>query len=770
MPKIKKYFQDYSDRHKRRLIQEQNSRDMQTVFDEYISDRHINIPSRIYCDVTQNTCATINSRNYEKNINVDEMACLHLVNNRFIDHSMYLHEVNDSNVGRMIGNNNNDDIEIDNNSNTCSLPDYRYSDSELELSENDDDDIDEIDNNFELQFENSATEYNVLSSITDENSELKQKNFKTDITEWAQKFKIKLNATTALLSILRQFTDVEFPKDARTLLRTPRSTVIFPMNNGNYVHFDLSKIVQNIIEIRLAMQSDFDAINLLVNTDGAPVGNSTIKNLWPILCKDLSLKRVYAIGVFHGIGKPKNRDEFLRRFVEDATQLINNGFFYNNKKYNVRLAGFVCDAPAKAYILNVKTHTGYSSCTKCKIEGERIDGATCFPGQVDRLRTDEEFRNLDYNFDYQHGETILNRLPNVGLVSRVALDSMHLVYLGVTRFLIKLWIEGPLMCRLSMHQIETISDRLLELNKFLPSDFARRPRRLEEWKYWKATEYRQFLLYSGPLVLRDVLRSDLYVHFLTLHVAITMLTYTTSKKHPIFVHDSDRLKYTNDLLIHFVKLFEALYGPRYVSFNVHNLLHLSSEVDKFGSLEMFSAFPFENFIASLKLLIRKGDRPLQQIARRLAEFDSVNERKRDEVIKAKNSYVNLRKLHRNGPVDDYRNYEYQYKILETNNYSINSEDRKNSCVVLENGTIIDIYNFATSKNKLYLIGRQLTAINKNLYEKPCLSGHNGIRIVDCDTTTIVRSWLYTKIHCKMYKMLDQENLVLFPIIHTIDNY
>ncbi|KAL0147026.1 hypothetical protein M9458_057550, partial [Cirrhinus mrigala] len=36
---------------------------------------------------------------------------------------------------------------------------------------------------------------------------------------------------------------------------------------------------------------------------------------------------------------------------------------------------------------------------------------------------------------------------------------------------------------------------------------------------WKATEFRQFLLYTGPVVLCSVLRESSYHHFLTLTVA-----------------------------------------------------------------------------------------------------------------------------------------------------------------------------------------------------------------------------------------------------------
>jgi len=114
----------------------------------------------------------------------------------------------------------------------------------------------------------------------------------------------------------------------------------------------------------------------------------------------------------------------------------------------IKIRGFICDSPAKAFILNIKYPSGYHSCTKCIIEGDYYN-AVCFPSENIHqlkeycnilLRTDEQFKNLNYLHDYQKGSTVLNNLPGVGLVSNIPLDSMHLVYLGAMRQLIRHWV------------------------------------------------------------------------------------------------------------------------------------------------------------------------------------------------------------------------------------------------------------------------------------------------------------------------------------------
>lgn len=61
------------------------------------------------------------------------------------------------------------------------------------------------------------------------------------------------------------------------------------------------------------------------------------------------------------------------------------------------------------------------------------------------------------------------------------------------------------------------------LTDFIPSEFARKSRSLTELARWKATELRTFLLYTRPVVLKNVLPTRMYDHFLIFHVAIKIL-------------------------------------------------------------------------------------------------------------------------------------------------------------------------------------------------------------------------------------------------------
>ena len=68
----------------------------------------------------------------------------------------------------------------------------------------------------------------------------------------------------------------------------------------------------------------------------------------------------------------------------------------------------------------------------------------------------------------------------LGFVSNFLLDYMHLVCLGVTRKLIYLWLNGPLVTRLLHRLVMLISEDLISIRPYIPSEFARKPRSLKK--------------------------------------------------------------------------------------------------------------------------------------------------------------------------------------------------------------------------------------------------------------------------------------------------
>jgi len=68
----------------------------------------------------------------------------------------------------------------------------------------------------------------------------------------------------------------------------------------------------------------------------------------------------------------------LKDFVDEIKDMSKMALTSMAGIYNADLA-LICDTPAKAFVLCVKGHAGYSNCKKCQIEGENIRNRLCFP-------------------------------------------------------------------------------------------------------------------------------------------------------------------------------------------------------------------------------------------------------------------------------------------------------------------------------------------------------------------------------------------------------
>lgn len=69
----------------------------------------------------------------------------------------------------------------------------------------------------------------------------------------------------------------------------------------------------------------------------------------------------------------------MKYFVEDLMNYKLSGFQFNSKDYEIEIGNLVCDARARAFLLNVKLHSAYYCCTKCTQKGEHYKKRIIFP-------------------------------------------------------------------------------------------------------------------------------------------------------------------------------------------------------------------------------------------------------------------------------------------------------------------------------------------------------------------------------------------------------
>lgn len=483
------------------------------------------------------------------------------------------------------------------------------------------------DNNFDCEIDTESDGFGYTSSDSEkqihlsesnegtESAKTSSPNFKDSLKSWALTHNITHSAINDLLRLLKPSND-GLPLDARTLLGTSSSSIIEKFDSGEFCYFGVEYCLKNFLEttkLDIFQLIHSNCLHLNFNIDGIPLFRSSSISFWPILCSihDIDMMPL-VVAVYCGAKKPEI-NSYLLKFTNEMKCL--RSILFNGLEYSIIIRAFICDAPAKSFIKQVKQHGGYFACDKCHTKGKYNDKARSisYDKCVKEARSDEEFRSKS-SVGHHIGDSPLLSLP-VNMITVFCLDYMHLVLLGVCRKLLHFWMS-VIPFKLSSSSKTQITECLILCKKYLPVEFNRKPDNFSNCERWKASECRTFLLYVGLLCLKNHLTKKQWNHFFTLSVAIRILCSNTLSQ------DLDLVNYAEKLLTSFVKDYDSIYPNASIVYNTHCLLHLPDEVRRLGSLDSFSAFHFENFLGIMKKRIRTGTKPLSQIARRLSEVGS----------------------------------------------------------------------------------------------------------------------------------------------------
>jgi hypothetical protein len=366
------------------------------------------------------------------------------------------------------------------------------------------------------------------------------------------------------------------------------------------------------------------------------------------------------------------------------------------------------------------------------------EGRVVFLERNAALRSDQSFRNRIHE-DHHNGDSILEQL-DIDMVLDFPVDPMHLVDLGVCRKLLLTWIRGPLERRISKNLIEIISARLELLRDFIPREFARLSRSLKFIDRWKATEFGLFISYIGPVVLAGILSGRMFNNFLVFHVAVRIL----SSNEYCFSQN----EYARKLLHLFVAECQNIYGSYFLSFNVHCLIHLCDDVMRFGSLPNFSAYPFENYLQSLKKLLRKSNQALQQVIKRLMERFHIDATPKTICYDSRQYRFKLQ--HDSGPLlPNLIRSSKQYREMHLGPWYLSCKE-PNNCVYLKDSSVILIENFVANAMGDFICGRRYRQTG-NLYNYPIPStSYNFVRVERLSDS--LEFWPLIDVKCKAVRV------------------
>lgn len=548
---------------------------------------------------------------------------------------------------------------------------------------------------------------------------------------WAVKFGISHMALTGLLIILKRFGHTELPKLARTLLHTPRKAVVpRPCGTGQFyyrgIRFNLLHYDHNFLEETI----EFDFF-----IDGLSLSDSSKVKMWPIMGSFAHYPYLppFVVGCYSGKTDPVDVDDFLKEFVQEVKLLQENGIEVSKNRVvkNFRFRCFIADAPARSFASSTMGHASYFGCPKCNqvcfSEGHKL----YYQFFIGELRTDESFRKREdiqhHKPEFQHRSSLLEGI--IGMVSQIVIEAMHAVDLGVTKRICNAIFGDDALCsKLSKTALAALNARFKSFRSYVPSDFARKPRDLNESSGFKATEYRQMLLYTLPVLLKNIVSPQLYKQVLKLHVAIRLLSDPVRYK--------DNLKAARQLISDFVEQYDDTIGKKHFTYYTHCLLHITDYVEQYGPLYSLSAYKYENHMRLIKRLLRRKHGHIKQFFNRVDEMRYANELE---------------------SIDYVGNCKF-------NEFNLEENSLKDGCCMVEPGyPIIITESFHRNGVKMVRGKRFLTC--RDFYDDPLSSMDNMGIILASNLCETVEEYPARAIQHKFFRLPFENDFVLVPLLH-----
>lgn len=195
----------------------------------------------------------------------------------------------------------------------------------------------------------SASPSTSLSCTSNSSFGCDEKSVREKVRLWALKHQITHIAIDDVLQIFIESGIPDIPKDSRTLLQTPRKVNIVNIAGGQYWHNGFGDI-QKILSTYNTIPTK---ISLKFNMDGLPINRSSKTEFWPILCaiNEFPNHQPIIVGIYCGMTKPKNLEDYLKLFVADLQNILQHGLMVNGKSHiEVAIYCFICDTPARSFL------------------------------------------------------------------------------------------------------------------------------------------------------------------------------------------------------------------------------------------------------------------------------------------------------------------------------------------------------------------------------------------------------------------------------------
>ena len=371
-----------------------------------------------------------------------------------------------------------------------------------------------------------------------------------------------------------------------------------------------------------------NTITFCLNSDGFQINNTSKIEPWPIylIINELdynlrfSMRYVILVCIYYGKRHP-NLSKLLEISLSNQMDIFKRGIIVNNEIYNLAIIFASLDKPARASLMEMNLHSSILGCMYCFTElvTVKIDNRTykTFPIKDARQleREDDDFSataitsELTSRTQYgQKATPFLENFTSFKPISGQIIDLMHCVHGGSVKkicYLLFHYDNRNMPFSVYKH-IDKIDKLILQLRP--PTVFIQRLRSLKFMNYFRAHEYRSFILYYGPIVLRQFISENQYQNL----VELSQICFLSS----LSFFDEQTIAVLENKIEKFLDGFSKIYGSHYVSINLHEMIHIPKNIRNNGAIFNWSCYGFENFNKILKQTVHGSQKSHLEMIKR----------------------------------------------------------------------------------------------------------------------------------------------------------
>lgn len=181
---------------------------------------------------------------------------------------------------------------------------------------------------------------------------------------------------------------------------------------------------------------------------------------------------------------------------------------------------------------------------------------------------------------------------------------------------------------------------------------------------------------------------------------------------------------------------------------------------KFGPLPLIIAYPFENHLGYIKRLLRNGNRPLSQAAKRLNELS----KSQIETVVAEELYPKT-KIKESKNILKIKNCTSTWFTVEIRNGFTLKANQKDQWFMTNTKEIVKFIAAVEVKNDLNIYGSSIKK-TRNFFEHPISSSYVNI-FSSFGELNMPALFKFNEIKCKMICLKHKDQFVYIPLLHTI---